>query len=169
VVDDLKSIIAAVAKLAGGRYKIEFDLSLVRGMGYYTGPIFEIATAGFSSSIAGGGRYDTMIGRFLNGQSVPAGGFSIGFERIVYLLEEMHFQPPKAEQKLALLFDAKAEGDITIALLAAEQWRKDGWVVSVEIKQRNLKEQLDRLLASGYTHFALYTSGAAVEPKPFLP
>lgn len=169
VVDDLQRIIAAVVKLADGRYKIEFDLSLVRGMGYYTGAIFEIATAGFSSSIAGGGRYDKMIGRFLNGHAVPACGFSIGFERIVYLLEEMNFQPPKVARQLALLFDAKKDDDITTALLAAEPWRADGWVVSVEVKQRNLKDQLDRLQASGYTHFALYTTGAAIEPKPFLP
>jgi len=169
VVADLESIIVAVARLADGRYTIAFDLALVRGMGYYTGPIFEIATAGFRSSIAGGGRYDKMIGRFLNGYAVPACGFSIGFERIVYLLEEMNFQPPKVERKLALLFDPKTEDDIATALLAAKPWRADGWVVSAEVKQRNLKEQLDRLLASGYTHFALYTPGAMIEPKPLLP
>ncbi len=166
VVDDLHSISTAITKLARGHYRIEFDLALVRGMGYYTGPIFEIATAGFSSSIAGGGRYDKMIGRFLNGQPVPACGFSIGFERILYLLEEMNFQPPKAEGKLALVFDAKEEGDITDALGAAEQWQEDGWVVSLEIKQRNLKDQLDRLQAIGYTHFVVYHAGAALEPKP---
>ncbi|MCE7985244.1 MAG: histidine--tRNA ligase [Caldilinea sp. CFX5] len=168
VIDDLQSIIAAVVKLSGGHYNIAFDLSLVRGMGYYTGPIFEIATAGFSSSIAGGGRYDKMIGRFLNGQPVPACGFSIGFERIVYLLEEMNFQPPKAERKVAFMFNAKEDHDITALFTSAEQWRKEGWVVSVEIKQRNLKDQLDRLKAIGYTHFAVYNAGSALEPKPLL-
>jgi histidyl-tRNA synthetase len=66
---------------------IRFDPTLVRGMGYYTGPIFEISHTGYPSSIAGGGRYDNMIGRFL-GRPVPACGFSIGFERLVEILEE---------------------------------------------------------------------------------
>src|SRR5919109_1938936 len=67
--------------------RVGFDPTLVRGMGYYTGPIFEIAATGYRSSIAGGGRYDRMIGRLL-GRDVPASGFSIGFERLIEILTE---------------------------------------------------------------------------------
>src|SRR5881398_3401193 len=86
-VQSLRTIVQAVAREAGDRTTLEFDPSLVRGMGYYTGPIFEAVYGGGTSAIAGGGRYDRMVGRLL-GHDVPACGFSIGFERVVSILEE---------------------------------------------------------------------------------
>ena len=91
-VDSLKGIIEGVNEIANDRYKIEFDFSLVRGMGYYTGSIFEIEYGKLGYSVAGGGRYDELIGRFI-GEKVPACGFSIGFERIVDILKENKFSP----------------------------------------------------------------------------
>src|SRR5262249_58399470 len=83
----LQRIIATVTAASGGRFRIAFDPTLVRGMSYYTGPIFEIRYADSASSIAGGGRYDRMIGRLL-GREVPATGFSIGFEPVIGILNE---------------------------------------------------------------------------------
>src|SRR6185436_16523167 len=71
---------------AVGAERLQFDPFLVRGMGYYTGPIFELAHPSVEYSLGGGGRYDGMIGRFL-GTEVPATGFSLGFERLVELVE----------------------------------------------------------------------------------
>ena len=83
--ESIETIINAVEKLSDGAYKIKFDISLVRGQGYYTGTVFEIVSDKFKGSIAGGGRYDNLIGKF-TGENIPAVGFSIGFERIFSLL-----------------------------------------------------------------------------------
>ena len=85
--ESIETIINAVEKLSDGAYKIKFDISLVRGQGYYTGTVFEIVSDKFKGSIAGGGRYDNLIGKF-TGENIPAVGFSIGFERIFSLLTE---------------------------------------------------------------------------------
>ena len=80
-------------------FKIAFDPTLVRGMSYYTGPIFEIAMDEYGGSVGGGGRYDEMIGKFTGNQTCAC-GFSIGFERIVMLLLERDYQiPGRAEEK----------------------------------------------------------------------
>ena len=104
--DDLVDIIETVEKAAEGRsvkaFSLAFDPTLVRGMGYYTGPIFEISTPEFGSSVGGGGRYDEMVGRFL-GQQVPACGFSIGFERIISILVDQGFRVPQKAEKTAFL------------------------------------------------------------------
>src|SRR5262245_36883048 len=101
----LARIIEAVGATAGGRFAIAFDPTLVRGMGYYTGPIFEIRSSSFAGgSIAGGGRYDGMIGGLL-GRPVPATGFSIGFERVVDLLGRMPARGAGGDKRVALLFD----------------------------------------------------------------
>src|SRR5262249_6303387 len=119
--DALATIIAtANAEIAAG-CRVRFDPTLVRGMGYYTGPIFEIAAAGYPSSIAGGGRYDRMVGRLL-GRDVPASGFSIGFERLISILSERGGLPARehtdaAPRRVALLVD---EGkDLAAAVRAA--------------------------------------------------
>ena len=85
-VADLKKVIETSAALSGGRYQVVFDFTLIRGMGYYTGQIFEVSYGPYGFSIAGGGRYDNMIGKYSK-NSVPAVGFSIGFERIVNILQ----------------------------------------------------------------------------------
>src|SRR3984893_15450959 len=81
----LQRILDTVAGQAAGRFRIVFDATLVRGMGYYTGAIFEIQHGDATSSIAGGGRYDRMVGKFI-GRDVPATGFSIGFGRVIGIL-----------------------------------------------------------------------------------
>ena len=98
VADDLTTIIESVMQAKTANFNLEFDPTLVRGMSYYTGPIFEISIDGFAGSVGGGGRYDEMIGKF-TGTPTPATGFSIGFERIVMLLMEKGFKVPGAKRK----------------------------------------------------------------------
>ncbi len=132
VVDALSAIIGAVRTERdrwakdGAEVDIRFDPTLVRGMGYYTGPIFEISYTGYPSSIAGGGRYDDMVGRFL-GRSVPACGFSIGFERLVEILET---RDPGASfaavrPKVALLVDERLQTSRRCSPTRARDGRKE--------------------------------------------
>ncbi len=136
-----------------------FDPTLVRGMGYYTGTIFEIAHPSSPSSIGGGGRYDGMIGRFL-GRDVPAVGCSLGFERIMDLLPDR----PAAGSAIALLHDA----DVPVAALldAKRLVQADGVRVRLERTRRNRRAQLDALGAEGFTAFALVTSDGPGEVRP---
>ena len=92
-VASLKKIMDTVNAVSGHAFPIEFTPSLVRGQGYYTGTIFEVEAEGYSGAVAGGGRYDNLIGKFL-GQDIPAVGFSIGFERIFGILMEKEYQIP---------------------------------------------------------------------------
>ena len=105
--EDMEAIISTVEQVKTADFRVVFDPTLVRGMGYYTGPIFEISMDGFSGSVGGGGRYDEMIGKF-TGNDTCACGFSIGFERIVMLLLERGFEVPAAAKKIAYLIDKKA-------------------------------------------------------------
>ena len=98
----MRYVIDTVEKLADGAYAVA-DPSLVRGQGYYTGMVFEVSCAGFSGAVAGGGRCDNMVGKFL-GQKVPAVGFSIGFERICAILLDQGFTVPAEKKRLALLY-----------------------------------------------------------------
>jgi histidyl-tRNA synthetase len=154
--DSLATIIAtANAEIAAG-CRVRFDPTLVRGMGYYTGPIFEIAAAGYPSSIAGGGRYDRMIGRLL-GRDVPASGFSIGFERLISILTERGGLPARAgaepvERRVALLVDDGA--DAAGAVAGAKRLRASGYLVSLEVRRKNMKKQLDDLMTHGFWGFA---------------
>ena len=103
-IDGLLTIINVVEECKTADFNIIFDASLVRGMGYYTGTIFEVSMEGFSGSVAGGGRYDKVIGKF-SSKEVPACGFSIGFERIVTILTEENFEPEKEPVKKAYLYE----------------------------------------------------------------
>jgi histidyl-tRNA synthetase len=136
-----------------------FDPTLVRGMGYYTGTIFEIAHPSSASSLGGGGRYDGMIGRFL-GRDVPAVGFSIGFERIVDLLPDRL----SGTVATALLHDADVPA---AALLAAKrQVQEDGGRVRLERARKNRRAQLDALTADGFTRFAVVTAEGPGDLRP---
>jgi histidyl-tRNA synthetase len=152
---------------AGAR--VQFDPTLVRGMGYYTGTIFEMASAAFPSSIAGGGRYDRMVGRML-GRDVPACGFSIGFERLIMILgERVGLRPPAAGAgpatgRIALLVEAG--GDLAGALAAARGLRAEGHQVSLELKRRNLGKQLEDFAAHGFTAHGTWEPGRGVVLKP---
>ena len=153
--DGLIEIIETVGNAAAGReeqaFTLYFDPTLVRGMGYYTGPIFEISTPEFGSSVGGGGRYDEMIGRFL-GQPVPACGFSIGFERIISILLDQGFKVPGKAEKTAFLLDKRLSSvQVAEALKKAEEMRREGAVVLVQKMAKNKKFQREQLESAGYT------------------
>ncbi len=148
---DLPTIIAAVDAVRTADFKVKFDPTLVRGMGYYTGPIFEIAMDEFGGSVGGGGRYDEMIGKF-TGQPTPAVGFSIGFERIIMLLLERGFKVPDAKEKVAFLIEKKISDEkLQEVFKAAEEERKAGRAVLISVMKKNKKFQKDQLQAEGYT------------------
>jgi histidyl-tRNA synthetase len=145
----LARIISAVSVAACGQFTIAFDPTLVRGMGYYTGPIFEILSSSFpTGSIAGGGRYDGMIGRFL-GRPVPATGFSIGFERVVDILSKVPGRQGPDEKRVALLFDESTQA-LADMLREAQNLREQGLFVALERRTRNLGAQRATLERQGY-------------------
>ena len=155
VSDGLVEIIETVEKTLQGRagtpaFRLSFDPTLVRGMGYYTGPIFEISTPEFGSSVGGGGRYDEMVGRFL-GQQVPACGFSIGFERIISILMDQGFKVPALKEKTAYLLDKRLSPDqVSAVMCKAEEERAKGATVLVQKMAKNRKFQREMLEAAGY-------------------
>jgi histidyl-tRNA synthetase len=128
---------------------VRFDATLVRGMSYYTGPIFEIQSSRFPSSIAGGGRYDRLIGKIL-GQAVPATGFSIGFERVILILLERSAGQGNRVKRVALVFD-EATLDMNRVLETARRLREQqGHAVSLEFRARRRGPQLAALEAQGF-------------------
>lgn len=129
-------------------YPIEFDSTLVRGMGYYTGPIFEIVSGDFNSSIAGGGRYDGLLNKFTK-ESIPAVGFSIGFERVISILKEQGFKVPTQKTEYAVLFaDEKLYG---LALKFADERIKEGNIASIyKIKPNRIGKEVATFKKAGY-------------------
>ena len=153
VCDDLLKILQVVGDVTRADVDLVFDPTLVRGMGYYTGTIFEIAMAEADVSVGGGGRYDKMIGKF-TGQDVPACGFSIGFERIMMVLMEKGFTPPDAREKEAVLLEKNLDADQLSKVFAeAQAARDDGHVVNVTNMKKNKKFQRESLAEQGYTEF----------------
>ncbi len=159
------TVLDAVRELLGASVgiRLDFDPTLVRGMGYYTGPIFEIAHPELPYSIGGGGRYDGMIGRFL-GQELPAVGISLGFERLVDLVV---LPEDGAREAIALLVDKAVEPAAALAikrdLVAA------GQTVRMQRRTKNVTGLLEQLAASGATHFAFVRPGdaaATLDVKP---
>ena len=146
-VEDIEKIITVSDELADG-YDIKFDISLVRGQGYYTGTVFEVVSNKFRGSIAGGGRYDNLIGKF-TGEQIPAVGFSIGFERIFAILRDAGYKIPDAKKKLALFYDAE---NIAEAVREAESLRNE-YEVSLNERPKKLSKYLDRLKENGYYGF----------------
>ena len=143
---DLRYVIATSGKIAAGRYGVAYAPSLVRGQGYYTGMVFEVTCPQFSGAVAGGGRYDNMVGKFI-GQQVPAVGFSIGFERVCGILLEQDHQIPGAKQRLALLY--LPEADFAAVLQKAETLR-GRYDVTVLPQAKKLGKQFGTLEAAGY-------------------
>ena len=144
----------AVGSASEGRFSIQFDPTLVRGMAYYTGQIFEISHKDYPSSIAGGGRYDRMIGKLL-GREVPACGFSIGFERIIAILQARGSELTERGGRLALIFDPQGD-DLAAVMAAAGRLRGAGHLVSLEVRGKRLRKQLDDLAAHGFTAYVLF-------------
>ena len=154
VKQNLSDIIGCVAPVLADGVKIVFDPTLVRGMGYYTGPIFEITMDGYNFSIAGGGRYDKMIGKF-SGQDVAASGFSIGFERIVTILKDHMKDGYKlAGEPTAYLIGNRVSLERKTEVLAtARAMREQGAIVTVMPMAKNMKHQISLLEAEGYVKF----------------
>jgi len=147
---DLPLIMETVGAAKKADFRLVFDPTLVRGMGYYTGPIFEISIDGYGGSVGGGGRYDEMIGRF-TGQATPAAGFSIGFERIILLLQESGFKVPEDGGKVAFLTDKKLPKEKLAEVFAeAAKLREEGMSVTVSLMKKNKKFQKDLLEAEGF-------------------
>ena len=153
VAEDLETIMTSVDATRSADFKIVFDPTLVRGMGYYTGPIFEISMDEFGGSVGGGGRYDEMIGKF-TGQNTPACGFSIGFERIVMLLLEKDYQVPGKGEKTAYLVEKNMPQDKMLTILQqANEKRKNGEQINIASMKKNKKFQKEQLEKEGYTAF----------------
>lgn len=150
----LTRIIEAVSAAAGDRFRIAFDPTLVRGMSYYTGPIFEIRHRDGSSSIAGGGRYDRMIGKLL-GRDVPATGFSIGFERVIAILMERGQPEAGGPAKTALVFDEDTGHLGSILAMARDLW-DHGHIVRLELKGRRFGKQIEDLQSRGFGRVVVF-------------
>lgn len=150
----LTEIMAGAKEMISEHVKLVFDPTLVRGMGYYTGTIFEASIDGYNFSIAGGGRYDKMIGKFC-GQDVSACGFSIGFERIITILgDHLEGGTPVAEEHLAILIDKNAPMEKKLATFArARQLREEGTLVTILPMRKNMKQQISKLEEQGYHSF----------------
>nr|WP_288555569.1 histidine--tRNA ligase [uncultured Mediterraneibacter sp.] len=149
--EGLEQIMTSVDAVKEADFTVQFDPTLVRGMSYYTGTIFEISMDEFGGSVGGGGRYDKMIGKF-TGQDAPAVGFSIGFERIVMLLLERGYEIPSRKEKRAYLIEKKMPQEGVLKVLAqAKEDRKNGLQVLIVNMKKNKKFQKEQLAEQGYT------------------
>ena len=154
----LRYIMDTVTELSGGEVKTKFDISLVRGQGYYTGTVFEVQSSEFSGAIGGGGRYDNLIGKFI-GESIPAVGFSIGFERIFSILRDKEgYSIPGGRKKLVVLYDP---ADYVAAATQADALRQEYDVTLCE-RAKKMGKQLDRFAKQGYDCFL---APGETEPK----
>ena len=153
VVTNMTEIATAVNATKGAKFELVFDPTLVRGMSYYTGTIFEISMPELGAACGGGGRYDKMIGKF-TGNDVPACGFSIGFERIILLLMESGFKIPESPKKVAYLVEMKYPADKLVDVMnQAKDARANGQQVLVVRMNKNKKFQKEQLMKEGYEEF----------------
>ena len=156
ICDNLIEIIETVTKNVD--VKINFNPTLVRGMGYYTGPIFEIKSEKFSGSVGGGGRYDKMVSKFI-GQDVPALGISIGFERIIGIYLDDGFKIPSSVKKIAYLIEKGMPNDKKSDIISqALAERKNGNIVYIAELAKNKKFQCEKLETLGYTEFKTFNA-----------
>ncbi len=153
VADSMTQIIETVEACAACKFDLVFDPTLVRGMSYYTGTIFEIKMDELGCSVGGGGRYDEMIGKF-TGQKTPACGFSIGFERIILILMEKNFKIPNERERIAYLIDKSVSANDRVKVfMEAKAAREAGMQVLVSNMNKNKKFQKEQLEKEGYTNF----------------
>lgn len=149
--EGIDALMKNVSASLGSKVQLVFDPTLVRGMGYYTGTIFEIEMCELNSSVAGGGRYDEMIGKF-GANPTPACGFSIGFERIITILKDKGFTVPNKKTSVAFLVDKKAsEEKVAETFETAAKLRKEGCRVMIAKRNKNAKRQKDLLISENYT------------------
>lgn len=153
VSENLATIMDSVEAVAVSQFDIYFDPTLVRGMSYYTGTIFEIEVEGFPGSVGGGGRYDKMIGKF-TGTETPACGFSIGFERIITIMMDEAFTVPGEKEKKAYLIEKGVDSQVLSAVIReAMEERAKGVQVLVSQMNKNKKFQKEQLQKEGYMEF----------------
>lgn len=155
VVLDLKKVLDFANSISNGKFNAVYDKSLVRGMGYYTGIVFEIVSPKFGSSVAGGGRYDEMIGKFL-GESVPAVGFSIGFERITTIMFEEKVSIPTKEKVILI---CNQDDDMVEVYNKRNELMEKGMIVSVLFRSKKLGKQMDGLISLGYSKACYFDTG----------
>ena len=148
-VESLEYIMNSVNELSDNSFDVVFDLSLVRGQGYYTGTVFEVESIDFKGAVAGGGRYDNLIGKFLN-QSIPAVGFSIGFERIFSILMENGIDIEHRTKKIAVMYD---EGSLVEAVKTADKLRSEGNIASIYVRPKKMGKFLNKLEERKYDGF----------------
>ena len=153
VAEGLTEIISSVDGTKAARFEMVFDPTLVRGMSYYTGTIFEVAMPQYGGSCGGGGRYDKMVGKFL-GQDTPACGFSIGFERIIMIMMDEGFKIPGESTKVAYLIEKGIKGERLAQIIGeAQKERTEGKQVLVVRMNKNKKFQKQQLSEQGYEEF----------------
>lgn len=153
VLDNLNEIITVAQKLVNKDCKIVFDPTLVRGMSYYTGPIFEIELRNYHASVAGGGRYDKMIGKYC-AKDVCACGFSIGFERIISVIKDNNLLSLEENEKIAVLIDKNVDRQkVEKTFERAKELRNQGKIVMITPRSNNAKFQKEKLSTFGYTTF----------------
>jgi len=153
VIKEIETVINTINDIREENFEIIFDFTLVRGMGYYTGSIFEISYKDLGYSIAGGGRYDEMIGNFI-GEKIPAIGFSIGFERLANQLIKEKFKVP-GDERLVMLYD---EGDNFASVIkAADKFREKNYIVGLYERRNKMGKQLNRLFEQGYGKFTIFS------------
>ena len=153
VVTNMTEIATAVNATKNAEFTLVFDPTLVRGMSYYTGTIFEISMPELGAACGGGGRYDKMIGKFI-GNDVPACGFSIGFERIILLLMESGFKIPESPKRVAYLVEKKYPAEKLVDVMKqAKEARENGQQVLVVRMNKNKKFQKEQLAKEGYEEF----------------
>ncbi len=153
VKEGLSEIIQSVESTKTAQFEMEFDPTLVRGMSYYTGTIFEVAMPQYGGSCGGGGRYDKMVGKFL-GQDTPACGFSIGFERIIMIMMDEGFKIPGESEKTAFLIEKGIRGEKLAEIISeAQKERAEGNQILVVRMNKNKKFQKQQLEEQGYTGF----------------
>ncbi|MGL4606085.1 MAG: histidine--tRNA ligase [Eubacteriaceae bacterium] len=153
-IDDLTKVISAVKVLAQGEFDVVFDFTLIRGMGYYTGLIFEVSYGPYGYSVAGGGRYDEMIGKY-NKTSVPAVGFSIGFERIINILMEEQKDGHSEEKGIILFYDASTDAFEEVVCLG-DTWRSKGYTVNLVAMKKKFGKQLSTYDQETYQGFLVF-------------
>ena len=157
-VESLEYIMNAVNELSDNSFDVVFDLSLVRGQGYYTGTVFEVESIDFKGAVAGGGRYDNLIGKFLN-QPIPAVGFSIGFERIFSILMENGIDVEHKSKKIAVMYD---EGSLVEAIKTADKLRSEGNIASIYVRPKKMGKFLNKLEERNYDGFIVAGQGDEV-------
>lgn len=162
-IEILTQVIKAIKIMAKDNYKVVFDFTLIRGMGYYTDLIFEVSYGPYGSSVAGGGRYDNMIGKY-NKESVPAVGFSIGFERIINILMEEQKELVKEEKSAILFYDTKTD-NIAEVIAQGDIWREKGYTINLMVMKKKFGKQIAICNNGRYEGFMVF--GRDTELKGF--